>query len=145
MRHCVPGLLSPSRQPGIAHAFGAGSSRPWLCQGIAVPGSHALLHHVPRCLLAQRDMSQSRPKGGPWRPGWGRPIGPGRDPAPCLKARRRLAACPPGGMRRDFLGSPLHLRQINWSRSQETHQLPGTLRAVHTAVLACRTHAKQSL
>lgn len=101
--------------------------------------------------LARQDVSQPWPKGETWRPDRGRPIGVGRDPGPCPKERRpAVAGASPGagggtGTRRDFLGSPLHLRQINWSQSQETHRLPGTLRAVRTAVPAPRTHAKQSL
>lgn len=131
----------PSRLPR-EEPSGPAPSDPWLCPGLP-PSPAPPSHGRP---LARWDVSQRRPEGETQQPERGRPIGVGRDPGPCPKERRpAVAGASPGGTRRDFLGSPLHLRQINWSQSQETHRLPGTLRAVRTAVPAPRTHAKQSL
>lgn len=118
--------------------------------GSAAPGSEERAPRLPGSPASCPTVSPHTAGCGPasarsGASGWWRPVHLGRDPVPCPKACCCPVACQPRGTGRDFLGSPLHLRQINWSPSQETHQLPGTLRAVHTAVLACRTHAKQSL
>lgn len=114
----------------------------WPCSGL--PPSPML--HPKTVPLPGGTMSQPWPRGELQWPDQGRLISVGRDPGLCPKERRTaVAGASPGGTQRDFLGSPLHLRQINWSQSQETHRLPGTLRAVRTAVPTPRTHAKQNL
>lgn len=137
-----PPLWDTSIPPAEGRAFRA-RSRQSLALLQAPTLSHAASQGRP---LGRWDASQPWPEGETWWLDQERLISVGRDPRPCRKeCCPAVAGASLGGTSRDFLGSPLHLRQINWSQSQETHRLPGTLQAVRTAVPAPRTHAKQSL
>lgn len=78
--------------------------------------SHPLPHHVPRLSPCPVGCEPALARGRDAATGLGKTDSVGRNPGPCPKECCPAAAtASPGETWRDCLGSPLHLRQINWS------------------------------